>query len=111
MNLEQKVDYRDMDNMSHQLHTKADIEKVQELVAQLRSEIVNQLSQIKKDVNTKTKKKDEELKKKKQEVQFANEKAFEEIRIIKDKMAKLATQFDKELTDRDKQIKNIHSMS
>lgn len=42
-------------------------------------------------MNTKTKKKDEELKKKKKEVEFANEKAFEEIKIVKDKMQKLAT--------------------
>ena len=28
MNLQQKIDYRDLDNISHQLHTKADVEKV-----------------------------------------------------------------------------------
>jgi hypothetical protein len=49
------------------------------------------LTSIKKDVNSKTKKKDDELKKKKKEVEFANEKAFEEIKVIKDKMHKLAT--------------------
>ena len=58
-------------------------------------------------MKSKTKVKDEELKKKKKEVEFANEKAFEEIKTIKDKMQKLAAQFDKELTERDKQIKNI----
>lgn len=58
-------------------------------------------------MTSKSKKKEEELSKKKQEVQFANEKAFEEIKTIKDKMQKLASQFDKELSDRDKAIKTI----
>lgn len=63
---------------------------------------MGQLTQIKKDVTSKSKKKDEEIKKRKKEVEYANEKAFEEIKVIKDKMQKLASQFDKELTDRDK---------
>ena len=33
MSLQQKVDFRDMDNFSHQLHAKADVERVQDLVA------------------------------------------------------------------------------
>jgi hypothetical protein len=49
----------------HNIHAKADVEKVQELVSQLRTEILTQLTSIKKDVNSKTKKKDDELKKKK----------------------------------------------
>ncbi|CDW81229.1 UNKNOWN [Stylonychia lemnae] len=107
MNLTQKVDYRDIDNINHQIHNKADIEKVQELVTSLRNEVVAQLTQIKKDVKQKTKAKDDDSKKKKKETEFANEKAFEEIKTIKEKMQKLAAQFDKELTERDKQMKNI----
>lgn len=40
-------------------------------------------------------------------MEFATEKIFEEIKILKDKMQKLAAQFDKELSDRDKQIKSF----
>ncbi len=105
ISLSQKVDFKDLDGITHQVHSKADVEKVQELVSALRQEIVTQLTQIKKDVNIKTKRKDEDQKKNKQESQFANEKALEEIKNIKDKMSKLAAQFDKELADRDKLIK------
>jgi len=45
------------------------------------------------------------VKKSKQEQEFAHEKLCEEIRVLKDKMAKLANQFDKELLDRDKALK------
>ncbi len=90
MNLQQKVEFRDIDQISHQLHTKADVEKVQELVSQLRQELVTQLTSIKKDVTSKTKKKDEELKKKKKENEFTNEKLIEEIKAVKDKLQKLA---------------------
>ena len=65
MNLQQKVDYKDLDHLSHNLHAKADVEKVQELVSQLRSEVLSQLQTMKKDTNSKTKKKEEDLKKKK----------------------------------------------
>ena len=90
MNLQQKVEFRDIDQISHHLHTKADVEKVQELVSQLRQELVTQLTSIKKDVTSKTKKKDEELKKKKKENEFTNEKLIEEIKAVKDKLQKLA---------------------
>ena len=66
---------------------------------------------IKKDATQKTKKKEEELKKKKKESEFTNEKLFEEIKAVKDKLQKLAAQFDKELTERDKQIKKIEHIS
>ena len=60
MSLQQKVDFRDLDPLSHQIHGKADIDKVQELISNLRNEIVSQVSQIKKDVNSKKNKKDDE---------------------------------------------------
>lgn len=42
-------------------------------------------------MNLKSKKKEEEVKKKKKDLEVSNEKALEEIKIIKDKMHKLAT--------------------
>jgi hypothetical protein len=48
------------------------------------------MQNIKKDVTSKTKKKEDDIKKRKQEVEFATEKAFEEIKILKDKMQRLA---------------------
>ena len=109
--LQQKVDFRDLDGFSHQLHAKADVERVQDLVGQLRAEVLGQLQQIKKEQTGKARKKEEELKKKKQEAQVASEKAFEEIRALKEKMQKLAAQFDKELSERDKQIRTAQAMS
>ena len=43
------------------------------------------------------------------EQEFANEKLFEEIRAFKDKLSKLANQFDKELLDRDKTLKQYQT--
>jgi hypothetical protein len=63
---------------------------------------MSQVLAIKKDVQTKTKKRQEEDKKHRKEADFAYEKAFEEIATIKEKMTKLATTFDKELAERDK---------
>jgi hypothetical protein len=40
MSLQQKVDYRDLDSVTHKLHSKADVEKVQDLIAQIRSEVL-----------------------------------------------------------------------
>jgi hypothetical protein len=47
----------------------------------------------------------------KKESEFAYEKAFEEIGALKDKMTKLASTFDKELSDRDKQARNFQQMN
>ena len=52
----------------------------------MRNEIITQITSIKKDVKIKTSRKDEESKKKKQESQFAAEKAFEEIKSLKEKL-------------------------
>lgn len=60
------------------------------------------MSEIKKEVKNKKKK---DLNKTKQEQDFASEKLCEEIKGLKDKLAKLASQFDKELMDRDKALK------
>ena len=43
------------------------------------------------------------------EQDFANEKLFEEIRNLKDKLTKLASQFDKELVERDKALKQYQT--
>jgi hypothetical protein len=41
LNLSQKADLREVDSISHTLLSKADISKVQDLVSQLRNEIVS----------------------------------------------------------------------
>lgn len=43
LNLSSKADAREIDNLSHILLGKADIGKVQELVTQLRNEVVAQI--------------------------------------------------------------------
>jgi hypothetical protein len=49
LNLSQKADLREIDNLQHALINKADISKVSELVSQLRNEVVTQMGTIKKD--------------------------------------------------------------
>ena len=68
--------------------------------------MVNQLAGVKKEVKKKNSKKttDKEVTSNQQE--FANEKLFEEIRSLREKLTKLANQFDKELIERDKTNKN-----
>ena len=87
------------------MHAKADFDRVQELISEVKSELNTQLAGVKKEVKKKTikKKKDADVSVKEQE--FANEKLFEEIRTFKDKLTKLANQFDKELIERDKALK------
>ena len=60
---------------------------------------------MKKEAKKKTVKKGEDLERTKQEQEFANEKMFEEVRGVKDKLTRLANQFDKELVERDKSLK------
>lgn len=67
--------------------------------------MVSQISVVKKDVKKKAIKKKGEVEINVKEQEFANEKLFEEIRGFKDKLTKLANQFDKELIERDKALK------
>jgi hypothetical protein len=68
----------------------------------MKNEFISQLTTLKKDVSTKTKKKEQESK---SEV----EKILEETKANREKIQKLAVQFDKELADRDKQITSLRS--
>ena len=56
LNLTQKADFRDVDNLSHGLSQKADVGKVQELVTAIRNELVNAVSSLKKELSGKAKK-------------------------------------------------------
>ena len=69
--------------------------------------MITQLAGVKKDVKKKSGKKVDDLEKTKQEQEFANEKMFEEVRNVKDKLTRLANQFDKELVERDKSLKQF----
>jgi hypothetical protein len=55
---------------------------------------------MKKDLSTKSKKREQDSK-------FESEKILEETKANRDKIQKLAVQFDKELADRDKQINGM----
>lgn len=61
----------------------------------MKNEFINQLTTIKKDMSTKSKKKE-------QESRSEVEKLIEDTKANRDKIQKLAVQFDKELADRDK---------
>ena len=67
--------------------------------------MVLEISNVKKDVKKKAVKKKAIEQNTAREQEFANEKLFEEIRTFKEKLAKLASQFDKELVERDKALK------
>ena len=67
--------------------------------------MVTQLTSVKKDVKKKAVKKKTDVESSVREQEFANEKLFEEIRTFKDKLTKLANQFDKELISRDASLK------
>jgi len=60
---------------------------------------------VKKDMKKKTTKKKGDIEVSVRDQEFANEKLFEEIRGFKEKLTKLANQFDKELIERDKSLK------
>jgi len=79
--LTRKADYRDIDNLASQLQGKAENERVQDLVKELRSEILGEIKKQKKG-----KKKEE----KSQELAFQQEKAFEELKTLREKLTKLA---------------------
>lgn len=98
-----------METLAHKIHLKADFEKVTELVSELRIEMVAQIGAIKKEIKKKAAKKKGEIEVSVREQEFAHEKLFEEIRSFKDKLTKLANQFDKELVERDKALKQFQT--
>lgn len=60
-------------------------------MASLKTETVNQIADVKKDLKKKATQKNTDLNKTRQEQEFAHEKICEEIRVVKEKMTKLAT--------------------
>lgn len=109
LQLKQKVEFGDIEALAHKMHTKVDFEKVQELMADMKSEVVTQITNVKKDVKKKAVKKKGDIETSVREQEFANEKLFEEIRSFKDKLTKLANQFDKELVTRDTALKQYQA--
>ena len=107
--MQQKTEFQDLEAVAHKLHAKADFEQVQELIGSLKTEMVAQLSSVKKEMKKKSVKKSEDSERTKQEQEFANEKMFEEVRNVKDKLTRLANQFDKELVERDKSLKQFQA--
>ena len=105
--LDGKVDYREVEEWQGYIKQKADVNLVEEMGEKLKQEIVASVQQMKKDIQ---KVKGEKQKKSKEQSSIQkeqDEKYFEEIRNIKDKMGKLAFQFDKELTERDRSLKQL----
>ena len=109
LSLQQKTEFSDLETMAHQLNNKLDYDKFQELVAELKQQMVLEISNVKKDVKKKAVKKKTTDQNTVREQEFANEKLFEEIRTFKDKLTKLASQFDKELVERDKALKQYQA--
>lgn len=61
------------------------------MVTSLKTETVNQIADVKKDLKKKATQKNSDLNKTRQEQEFVHEKICEEIRVVKEKMTKLAT--------------------
>ena len=109
LKLQQKPEFVDIETLAQKIHAKADYDKLQDLVGELRNEMVSQITNVKKDAKKKATKKKGDIEVSVREQEFANEKLFEEIRGFKDKLTKLANQFDKELLERDKSLKAYQS--
>jgi predicted nucleic acid-binding Zn-ribbon protein len=84
------------------LHGKIDLDRLQSAILELRAELNNGLSLSKKDSMTSLKKKEDDFKSLKGELENLENKAHKEISSLQDKLVKLAAQFDKELVMRDK---------
>ena len=59
--MQQKTEFSDLETLAHKIHAKADHNKVQELLGELRNEMVSQISVVKKDVKKKAIKKKGEV--------------------------------------------------
>ena len=57
LSLQAKTEFTDLNNLAHQLSSKVDFDRLQELMNELKSEVVSQLSVVKKDVKKKQTKK------------------------------------------------------
>lgn len=95
-----------MEAVARKLQEKADFEKVQAMQGELRAELSEQMAAVRKEAKKKAVKKKQDADLTAREQDFANEKLFEEIRSFKEKLTKLANQFDKELLERDRQLKS-----
>ena len=84
------------------MHGKIDLDRLQSAILELRAELNNGLSLSKKDSMTSLKKKEDDFKSLKGELENLENKAHKEISSLQDKLVKLAAQFDKELVMRDK---------
>lgn len=73
----------------------------------LRKEVLDQMAKLKKDQKTAKLAAKRDADKKEQD--FANDKLFEEVKKCQEKILKLANQFDKELSERDKAGKKSKS--
>lgn len=57
LNINKKVDYRDLDQLAASIHSKVDHSKVSDLVEALRNELIAYMQQVKKEVTGKKKQK------------------------------------------------------
>lgn len=109
--LQTKADHRDIDSLSQKLHGKADHEKLQMLMGEIRQEVTTSLGTVKKEAQLAHKKRDEDGRSLRNDFEVAHVKSVKEMGSIQDKLQRLAAQFDKELMARDKQMKQFKNMS
>ena len=77
------------------------------MVSEVREEILIRVKELTKESKQKMKKK---LGKHQEEADYSMQKLFDELRLTKDKMAKMAGQFDKELYERDRKTNDQQNL-
>ena len=78
-NLQQKADLRDLESVNQRLHGKIDLDRLQSAILELRAELNNGLSLSKKDSMTSLKKKEDDFKSLKGELENLENKAHKEM--------------------------------
>lgn len=106
-----KAEFRDLDTINQKLHAKGDMEKLQNMIAEIRQEVSMNVNKSMKEQNSFSKKKEEDLNLLKNDFESVQIKYNKDMSNMQDKLQRLAAQFDKELMARDKQIRQFKNMS
>ena len=88
--LQTKADHRDIDSIGQKLHSKADYEKLQAIIGDIRQEVNQSLGTVKKDTQSSHKKKDEVVGTLRNDFEVAHVKSVKEMGSIQDKLQRLA---------------------
>lgn len=109
--IQSKADFKDMDQLQLKIHAKADADKVKAIHSEIRQELLSSLTTFKKDLQTRVTRKEEEVTAVKVDIDSFKAKSEQDQKSLLEKLHRLASQFDKELMSRDKQIKQLRNLT